>query len=204
MKRAGITLALAFFATGSVLGAALGPAFAADDGDMIVRLMGKAPGSKTYACFSRVYDAAHLAAHPVQKATSMKVLVKMENDKETRQPTFHFMMGVTKRASKTLLTTAGDCGQLRDGKEEGPVTRLGCGVECDGGGLGIAMGEDNRSIGVSIERIRVSPNGVSAEEGGGDFGGDDDQLFRLDRTAVADCANILDDKKEAAAVRRMK
>ncbi|MDF2117498.1 hypothetical protein PY365_18100 [Roseiarcaceae bacterium H3SJ34-1] len=196
MKRAGIGLALALFA--------VGPAFAADDGDMIVRLMGKPPGPKTYACFSRAYDAAHLAAHPVQKATSMKVLVKMENDAETRQPTFRFVMGVTKRASKTLLTTGGDCGQVRDGKEEGPVTRLGCGVDCDGGGLGIAMGEDNRSIRVSIARIRVSPKGVSAEEAGADFGGDDDELFRLDRTAIADCASLLEDRKEAAALRHMK
>lgn len=204
MKCAGITLALAFFAAGSVLGAASAPAFAADNGDMIVRLMGKAPGSKTYACFSRVYDAAHLAAHPVQKATSMKVLVKMENDKETKQPTFNFVMGVTNRGSKTVMTTAGDCGQVRDGKDEGPVTRLGCGVECDGGGLGIAMGEGNRSIRVSIERIRVSPKGVSAEEGGEDFGGGDDDMFRLDRTSVADCATLLEDRKEASAVRRLK
>jgi len=196
MKRAGLALTLAFFA--------VGPAFAADDGDMIVRLMGKAPGPKTYACFSRVYDAAHLAAHPAQQATSMKLLVRMENDKETRQPTFNFTMGVTKRASKTLLTTAGDCGQLRDGKDEGPVTRLGCGVECDGGGLGIAMGEDNRSIRVSIERIRVSPKGESAEESGADFGGGDDDVFRLDRTSVADCAILLEDRKDAAALRRMK
>jgi hypothetical protein len=199
MKRAGIALALAFFAAG--------PAFAADDGDMITRLMGKAPGpKKVYVCFSRVYNAEQLAAHPDQKATSMKLLVRMENDKETRQPTFRFTMGLIKRASKTLLTTSGDCGQVRDGKEEGPVTRLGCGVECDGGGLGIAMGEDNHSISVSISRIRVSPKGVSAEEGGGDFtgDGDDDLVFQLDRTAAADCASILDDKKEAAALRRMK
>ncbi|MDB5535123.1 MAG: hypothetical protein JWO28_3438 [Hyphomicrobiales bacterium] len=198
MKRTGITLALAVLATGSIFGAA----FAADDGDMVTRLMGKAPGpKKVYVCFSRVYNAEQLAAHPDQKATSMKLLVRMENDK-----TFRFTMGLIKRTSKTLLTTAGDCGQVRDGKEEGPVTRLGCGVECDGGGLGITMGDDNRSIRVSISRIRVSPKGMSAEEGGGDFtgDGDDDLQFQLDRTAMADCAPILDDKKEAAALRRLK
>jgi hypothetical protein len=201
MKRAGISLALAFFAAGT----ALGPAFAADNADMITRLMGKAPGPKTsYACFTRVYDVAHMAAHPVQKATSMKVLVTMEKDKETQEPTFSFVMGVTKRASSKLWTTGGHCGQLRDGNDEGPVTRLGCGVECDGGGIGIAMGEDNRSIRVSTEGVRVSPKGESPEESGVDFGGGDDQLFRLDRTAVADCAILLEDRKEAAAVRRMK
>jgi hypothetical protein len=203
MKRAGITLTLAVLAIGS----AFGPASAADDGDMITRLMGKPPGpKKVYACFSRVYSADQLAAHPDQKATSMKVLVQMENDKETKQPGFHFTIGLIKRASKTLQTAWGDCGQVRDGKEDGPVTRLGCGVECDGGGLGIAMGEDNKSIRVSISRIRVQPKGMSPEEGGGDFtgDGDDDLQFQLDRTATADCANLLDDRKEAAALRRMK
>jgi hypothetical protein len=33
---------------------------------------------KTYACFTRRYDAAHLRQHPQQKTTAMKLLVSAE------------------------------------------------------------------------------------------------------------------------------
>ena len=32
-------------------------------------------GQKTYACFVRRYDASHLAQHPKQKVSAMKLLV---------------------------------------------------------------------------------------------------------------------------------
>ena len=35
-------------------------------------------GQKTYACFVRRYDASHLAQHPRQKVSAMKLLVTAE------------------------------------------------------------------------------------------------------------------------------
>ena len=35
-------------------------------------------GQKTYACFVRRYDASHLAQHPKQKVSAMKLLVTAE------------------------------------------------------------------------------------------------------------------------------
>ena len=39
-------------------------------------------GQKTYACFVRRYDSRHLAQHPKQKVSAMKLLVTAENPPE--------------------------------------------------------------------------------------------------------------------------
>src|ERR1700712_297085 len=53
----------------------------AQDAAFMQRVFAAAPGKdKTYACFTRVYDAPHLAAHPKQKVSAMKLLVTSEID----------------------------------------------------------------------------------------------------------------------------
>jgi hypothetical protein len=45
------------------------------------RLFGRAlDGGQIHACFSRVYDAAHLAQHPRQNVRTMLLLVKASRD----------------------------------------------------------------------------------------------------------------------------
>jgi hypothetical protein len=53
---------------------ALAPAFAETPLDDLIK-----PEVNSAACFTRVYDAAHLQAHPKQKITSMTVWMKYEN-----------------------------------------------------------------------------------------------------------------------------
>jgi hypothetical protein len=43
-----------------------------------VRMFVTAPGKKAYACFVRRYDPDHLARHPKQKVSAMKLLVTAE------------------------------------------------------------------------------------------------------------------------------
>ena len=43
-----------------------------------VRMFIKPPGNKAYACFVRRYDPDHLARHPKQKVSAMKLLVSAE------------------------------------------------------------------------------------------------------------------------------
>ena len=38
-----------------------------------------------YACFSRHYDAQHLAEHPLQKVSVMKLLIGAERDSEEQK-----------------------------------------------------------------------------------------------------------------------
>jgi len=45
-----------------------------------------APGkAKSYACFVRTYDAAHLASHPQQKVSAMALLITVEKDGDDPQ-----------------------------------------------------------------------------------------------------------------------
>ena len=46
------------------------------------RMFGGPLGQKTYACFVRRYDASHLAQHPKQKVSAMKLLVTAEIPQE--------------------------------------------------------------------------------------------------------------------------
>ena len=58
-------------------------------------MFGKEPAAKanTYACFVRRYDADHLARHPYQKVTSMKLLVHVG-----------MRFGITTRSNSTFVS----------------------------------------------------------------------------------------------------
>ena len=62
---------------------------------------------KSYACFVRRYDAAHLRQHPQQKTTAMKLLVSAEMVPEDKEPNYSFALGVTFRARKGHFETIG-------------------------------------------------------------------------------------------------
>ena len=53
---------------------ALSPAFAETPLDDLIK-----PELNSAACFTRVYDAAHLRAHPRQKTAAITVWMKYEN-----------------------------------------------------------------------------------------------------------------------------
>ena len=48
---------------------------------------------KTYACFVRRYDASHLAQHPKQKVSAMKLLVTAEDAPEDKTVNYSFRLG---------------------------------------------------------------------------------------------------------------
>jgi len=50
-------------------------------------------GKKTYACFVRRYDPDHLARHPLQKVSAMKLLVSAEIPPEDATYTYSFRLG---------------------------------------------------------------------------------------------------------------
>ena len=50
-----------------------------------VRMFTKPPGNKAYACFVRRYDPDHLARHPKQKVSAMKLLVTAEIPQDERR-----------------------------------------------------------------------------------------------------------------------
>lgn len=165
------------------------------------RVFAGPPGRKLYACFVRRYDAEHLARHPKQRVAAMKLLISAEFDEEDKQLHNSFRLGFRYRHRSGDFDSSGSCSHTvftRNGNE----VRLGCGVDCEGGGIGVALSKDDKSAIVRLTRVRVWQNNKpddDAEEAL--VAGADDGIFRLDRTDNSECASLVTDRKELAALR---
>jgi hypothetical protein len=156
---------------------------------------------KAYACFIRRYDVDHLARHPLQKVSTMKLLATAETQPGDEAATYSFRLGVSYRDRKGDFDTSGDCAHVFD-EATGKEVRLACAVDCDGGGIGIALSKDAKSTIIRLERVRMWDNNKPDDEAAASLvAGADDKIFRLDRTDVNDCASLFADRKELAAIR---
>jgi hypothetical protein len=165
------------------------------------RMFGATPEKKSYACFVRKYDSAHLALHPKQKVANMKLLMTAEIPPDAGTFNYSFRLGVKYRNRSTNFESFGDCGHVV-AEDTGQEVRFGCGVDCDGGGLGVAMTKDDKSAVVQLERVRIWRRHTSPEETAEDLGdSSDDKKFRLDRADLPDCAGLVTDREELAALR---
>ena len=165
------------------------------------RIYAGAPGKTAYACFVRRYDADHLARHPKQKVASMKMLVSDETDGEDKQMHNSFRLGFRYRHRSGDFDSSGSCHHTVLTKE-GNEVRLGCGVDCEGGGIGIALSKDDKSAIVRLESVRVWLHNKPDDEAERSLvAGSDDGIFRLDRADNSECAALVTDRKELAALR---
>jgi hypothetical protein len=164
------------------------------------RLFGRALGSKPiHVCFTRIYDAGHLAQHPRQNVRTMLLLVK--GNVEDDQPSYELRMGVTFRKSGTHFESAGNCGSIHDA-DAGESGVAHCGVDCDGGQIDVAV-KDAKSVLVSIpEGARIWRADSDDDSDQRKRFGADDKVFRLDRTELTQCRSLADDAKERAALGR--
>jgi hypothetical protein len=197
----------------AILFALAPPAARADDAEKPIdpaqklafdkRVFGTASGAdKAYACFVRRYDSDHLARHPLQKVSAMKLLVTAEKEPENAGDAYSFRLGFKYRNRKGDYDSSGSCRHVV-AEDEGHQLRFGCGVDCDGGGIDVALANDDKSTLVSVERVRIWQHNKPDEEASGDLeGGADDRIFRLDRTDLRECASLVTDRKELAALRR--
>jgi hypothetical protein len=85
------------------------------------------------ACWQRIYDETHLAAHPDQQVTAMTFALTYEVFEQAQDGMHLFGLDVALRDGRKG-TTSGSCSV-----HEGEVR---CGVECDGGGLALDLRED--------------------------------------------------------------
>jgi hypothetical protein len=173
-----------------------------DDEAFQQRLFGRAlGGGQLHACFSRVYDAGHLAQHPRQNVRTMLLLVRA--NAESNQPKYELRLGVTFRKSGARFDSAGDCGSIHDTSDVGGSAGVAhCGVDCDGGSIDVAI-KDAKSVLVSI------PHGARIWRAGSDNDSDeakrfgaDDKAFRLDKVGLTECLRLADDSQEKASMRR--
>lgn len=165
------------------------------------RMYAGEPGNKAYACFVRRYDAEHLAHHPKQKVASMKLLISAEMDTEDKQFHNSFRLGFRYRHRSGDFDSSGSCHHAVFTKD-GTEIRLGCGVDCEGGGIGVALSKDDKSAIVRLARVRVWQNNKPDDDAELSLvAGADDGIFRLDRTDNKECASLVTDRKELAALR---
>jgi hypothetical protein len=190
----------------------IGPvsAKAADDKDhtkieeFVTRLFaGPVTKNKSYACFVRRYDSEHLARHPLQKVSAMKLLVTAETVAESDGPSYSFRLGVRYRNKSGTFDSSGDCGQSEISADTNNEARFGCGVDCDGGGLSIGLTKDYKATLIRLERIRIWRDNKPDDEASDSLvAGADDKIFRLDRASLEECRSLVTDRKELAAMRR--
>lgn len=161
------------------------PAFAGPADDA---LFGKSAGEgRVFACFVRHYDNPHLSTHPQQNVTDMLLLVDRAALADEGSDWYALSLGVNFRKVKTQFQVAGGCG-VGDGK-----TLLNCGIECDGGQIDVRL-RDETSILVDIPYgARTWDPGSDADPPAEAAFGEDDKLFRLDRTELSQCIDLVYD-----------
>jgi hypothetical protein len=182
------------------------------DSDFAKRFFADFAGQpKAYACFVRRYDAAHMAEHPQQKVTVMRLLVTSEKMEDDKYLTYSFRLGVNFRDQPGDFDSSGDCGhappvRTADTDAMPPAgIDFQCAVDCDGGGIAVNLASGDNSVIVKLDRIRIWK---STDPDGGPLrnlqGGADDKIFRLDRTSLDECRSLVADRKELAAMRHKK
>ena len=158
------------------------------------------PAPKSYACFVRRYDANHMAQHPKQKVSAMKLLVTAEAA-EDKTINYSFGLGFRYRHCADSFDSSGYCSRIV-AEDSGGEICLGCGVDCEGGGIEVAM-KDHRSALIRLERIRIWERNKVDDAASDDLvTGADNRIFRVDRAHLHECSELVTDRKELAALRR--
>lgn len=157
----------------------------------LAELVPPQPGAR--ACYSRVYDAAHLAKHPKQKVTEMTFrLAYYRHDPDTYAPlgqrNYYFELDAKVRGQPKKLTAGGECSLRADGKS------IFCGVECDGGGVIISRKPEPGKLLVDLESQGYLRMTVDCDEEEADEAetyelkpGADDKQFLLTQTEASAC-----------------
>lgn len=134
-------------------------------------------------CFGRTYTDRHLAEHPDQLVTSMKLLVRFNAPSVNGQTLWG--MSATTRGRRETLFAIGLC--HKDPPSDGHD--LSCFAECDTGDFRVKY-RGEKSLLLSLGRMHFSsdcgdgPREVMIE------GGVDDKLFRLDRLPATACKGL--------------
>ena len=148
-------------------------------------------------CFARPYDKAHLAEHPDQTVTAVKLKIYAS---PPDPKTLWFYIQIRRRGEYKALHNKGVC------EQEASV--LSCFIECDGGGVRITPRSNvtilmrlgiqpplgpNGEVIKADERIRMTACGTQDEDDGGGTevtGGKDDHEFLLYQADDAVCVGI--------------
>jgi hypothetical protein len=166
---------------------------------------GRVGKHKMYACFVRKYDPEHLARHPLQKVSAMKLLLTAETVPDMEEPGYSFRLGVRYRDKPDAYDSSGACDHSEISAETNNEARFFCGVDCDGGGIDIGLTKDYKGTLIRLDRIRIWRNNKPDDDASDALvAGADDKIFRLDRAELEECRSLVIDRKELAEMRRQR
>ena len=146
---------------------------------------------KSYACFERRYATAHLVRHPAQKVASMRLLVTAELLPEDKALSYSFAMGLPFRDRRGDFSSGGSCGHPVTSQDSAGKLTLGCGVDCDGGGVSLELVNADKSVLLSVDSVAIWDNSKPDEDRTSLDGGTDDRKFRLDRVKLEQCKPLM-------------
>ena len=170
------------------------PALAGDIG--AEKLFGQDTGNRpAHACFSKIFDAAWLKAHPDQNIEKLTVYVGRKAMEEAVWYTGN--MDIKFRDSKEAWRVSAEC--------SGEGASLHCGVDCDGGGFVMTA--------ISKSQLSVAPDDYLRYYNATDAGEAEpkentvgfksgDKNLTLDRTDIQDCLPLIDDEGVKAGIIR--
>jgi len=131
----------------------------------------------------------------------MQLLITAELPAGESATSYSFRLGVNYRDRSGDFDSSGSCEHAR-ATDAGHEIRYDCPVDCEGGGIEIAMSKDDKSAIVRLTRITVWQRGNKPDDAADALvAGSDDRIFRLDRADAQDCAGLVTDRKELAAIR---
>ena len=194
-----------FVLTMSVL--VLSPAFAETPLDDLIK-----PELNSAACFTRVYDAAHLQAHPKQKITAMTLWMKYENFGGTPPVmALAIAVAVKQRSDPAAMYSQGGCDYQKAGnrdtsdnvliktypKEAGFVCMQSARPDVfdavsaqEGGDLILDRGKDRDTLMVYLDDSLIMVKRANRGKLIGVKFGADDRVFLLRRTDMKNCAAV--------------
>lgn len=163
---------------------------AGDDAMLAQNLFGAAIRAKSHLCLTRAYDARHLAAHPDQRVSAMRILVTRETMAEYGgAERYRFRLSARIAGKAGTFESSGECAASGDARHA-----LVCGVDCDGGGVTLAPHSAVQPVSATVDHLRIWRPGAEPEEAAAHeqaISGRRDRDFRLDRAPIEDCAELL-------------
>ncbi|MGX5839601.1 hypothetical protein ACWGTI_02635 [Mesorhizobium sp. ArgA1] len=147
------------------------------------------------ACFGRVYDAAHLKAHPKQKVARIFFLyghdpVSRPNEEPTANAdtSYNGFLTTTVRGAKTPQWAGGWCNHESEDGKSGPIR---CGMDCDRTMASLKLDDKGRLILTNVSSDLYLAAGSEDELGEAEYDrqalGSEDDNFRLDPMPAATC-----------------
>jgi hypothetical protein len=185
----------------------LSPAFAETPLDDLIK-----PELNSAACFTRVYDAAHLQAHPKQKTTAMTVWMKYENmGGDPPVMALAVSLAIKQRGDPAAMYSQGGCDYQKTGnrdtsdnvliktypKEAGFICMQSARPDVfdsvsaqEGGDLIIDRGKAPDTLMVYLDDSLTMVKRANRGKLIGMKFGPDDRVFMLRRTNMKDCATV--------------